>query len=177
MIEYKGFKVENLNKDYIVYFSGNLGDNRIFDNLEDLRVYIDNRLLLEEKNKRFMDNQKAEELKQIELKKEEEKYLNLFLNTLKEGIQKEKIKHFLLSPIKKRFNVVGFDYYTKNYKQIENLNKVGRIALNEECLNKSSIEKMQYIAKNKEGAYFILKKTEYLYLKFLNGLNNEVLKC
>ena len=174
MREYKGFKVANLNKEYIVYFSDILGDNRIFENLEDLKVYIDNKILSEEKNKQFWNNQKAEELKQIELKQKEEKYLNLFLNTLNEGIQKEKIKHFLLSPIKKRFNIKGFDYYAKNHKQIENLNKVGRIALIENCLNKSSIEKAQYIAKNKEGAYFILKKTEYLYLKFLNEL--EVLK-
>jgi len=176
MNNYKGFEIEQHENNFIIYFSDDFGDNGVFNSLEELKIYVDKKLIIDESNKIFRAEQKERENKKIMQKNEDEKNLNLYLDKFKEGLKKERVKHFLLSNMKTRYNLEGsFKYsYSVNYKQIENLNKVGRIAELDE-ISHNGKDKIQYIAKDKIKGYFVIKKLEYDYLKFLNdlGLKNE----
>jgi len=176
-MNYKNYEIEkrnfkdnknNIIKGFLVYPKNSFNDNVVLKSLEDVYIYIDRDI------KRIEQNEKDEKTHKEYLKNQEEKknkiefYLNKFIDSEHIFYKKlpfEKIKHFLKDNIKCRFNTEKIDYtIEKNFIQIEYLFKLGY---------RATKKNNKYQAKNKENQFFNLKKTEYLYLKFLEGYKNE----
>ena len=163
-MKYKNYEIEylkDINK-YVVYFSESQGDNIIKTTLEELKVYIDFKIVRDSLNKAYelrketyLDNlNKALEQK--------EQILNLFFSTLNKTLQNDKLKFYLRNDIKSRYccNDIKNNYLTNgsNFENIQILKENGY----------SAVIKDGFKSTTKDNTYYSLKKSEYLYLKFLD---------
>jgi hypothetical protein len=164
--------------ELVLWFSDKFGDNRIFNNMKDLKEYIDNKIILDEKNRIFKEQQNAIIEEQKNKEEEEFKHLNAFLDTIENLMQRGKIKKTLLKNYR--------------YKFIEDLNKIcirlevgtqDKIKFNRLKYNRMDNNKEQEEYKNKcneqipayrvfieENKFYSITKTEFDYLNFIRSL-------
>ena len=187
MLNYKGFDIEEIqNGRLICRFSDKYGDNRIFNDMEDLKVNVDEKILRDEKNKLFNEQQNLkieEEKRQIALK---ETNLNAYLSTIKTEILKGKIRKTLNFQISYKGLIMAKYQYLESRKEevlrqeitekplyIFNRLKFNKMDNEKEqnaYTEKCNIKTLSYMALVSENMGFELNKTEYDYLKFLRGL-------
>lgn len=175
-ITYKGYTIKFLEdiKQYIFYPIGEYKENLVHKDLNYIKEYINKRIIINKENSIYRLKAKKREDIINKAIAEKEEYINLFCNTLKDNLQNEKLKHFLKNKVKKVFNLrfkpnknlnilVGY-MGLLNYENIQNLKENGYKGIYEK-------ENKRYIAKQINGdSFFIIKKSEYVYLNFLYNL-------
>jgi len=192
-----GFNKEVFSKeDFIKYVNDSLGyknidiikfdfvkcvkficpEGEIFNNEEEALNYIDKREKLKEANKIFHEKQnKREEEKNILLNKKE-KYLNLYLDSIKNVMQKGRIKKVLYKPLnyltnKKSEGVFERFIYLEKIKDSCFKTAYEENVYYNKDLNK--VSKWEYRVYLDKDSFRNLTKIEYNYLNFIKRLENE----
>lgn len=179
MLNYKGFEIEEIPEGRLVlWFSDKYGDNRIFNNLEDLKEYVENKLILDEKNRIFKEQQNALIEEQKKKEEEEFKHLNAFLKTINNKMREGKIKKTLLKNYRYKFIqdlnkiCVSLEVGTQDKIKFNRVkfNRMDNYKEQEEYKNKCNEQIPAYRVFIKENEFYNITKTEFEYLKFIRGL-------
>jgi hypothetical protein len=108
-----------------------------------------------------------ENKQQLENLNNKEKYLNLYLNTLKSEMLKGKVKKTLYTLIKSNNLILNKFEWLQNLK--DSIIKTDYSKHNY-TTKKGYVEKWVYCAYYNDNAFYELNKTEFEYLNFLRGL-------
>jgi len=171
-MEYKKVIYEDFNHDgfkFKVVNDSVLEDSplkdTIYKDLETLKARVDVYLKRDLANKEFRLKQEYRQNQINKATENQDKHLNGFIETLSDTLQNEKLKAYLKSDIKLKYSCLKDIYRNlKNYQQIEFLKEYGYKAF-------YASETKTYKAKLENGTYYDIKKSEYIYLKYLEDKN------
>ena len=153
-----------------------LDSGEIFNNEKECIKYVNDKAKLDEENKIFYDKQKQKEEEKQNILNKKEKYLNLYLDSIKNVMQKGKIKKVLYKKCNYIFNGKSEGIFER-FIYLEKIKDSCFKTAYEEVVyyNKdlNQVKKWKYRVYLDADSLRDLTKIEYDYLNFIKGLKNE----